>query len=102
MTPEGRSELRTLKGGQILGLVRPPREKWRIRYFEHSQIVKTSQGEPVRGHIMGSIFRGEAPVLEWQTSMPTSWPEMRFESADDAVTFVEGEIAGLGLRPSIA
>jgi hypothetical protein len=64
MKSEGCNDARTLKGGQILGLVRPPGEKWRIRSFEHSQRVRTAQGETVRDNVMGSFFRGERPVLE--------------------------------------
>ena len=94
---EGRSEAPTLRGGQILGLVRPPGEKWEITYFEHSHAVRTARGELVRDSVMASFFRGERPVLEWDTSMPPHWPEMRFDSADDAVSFVESEIAALGI-----
>ncbi len=64
--------------GEILGLTKPPGEKWRIRSFEHSLRIRT-----------------DVPALEWQTSMPPSWEEMRFESADEAVAFVESEIAAL-------
>lgn len=96
MTTMGRNEAPTLKGGQILGLAQPPGEKWRITSFEHSHSVRTAAGEQVRDSVMASFFRGEMPVLEWQTSMPACWAEMRFDSADAAVSFVESEIAALG------
>jgi hypothetical protein len=89
MNSEGRNEVRTLAGGQCLGLVRPPGEKWRIQSFRHSEVYRSCSPELIKDGSGGLLVVG---VLESRRDMPSAWLDMRFDTADEAVAFVEGAI----------
>jgi hypothetical protein len=83
---EGRNEARTLKNREIVALVRQPGEtKWRIDYYETQRLRYDVAA--------GGNF------LDWTTGVPEHWKELDFESVDEAVSFVEQEIA-MGKVPS--
>jgi hypothetical protein len=75
MPIEGRNESRTLKNGEIVALVRPPGEKWRISYYELQRV----RYDAAAG----------GTVLEWSKEVPGRWKDRDFETADDAFAFIE-------------
>lgn len=84
---KGRNEERTLKGGHTLYLVRPPGEKWRITQIDYPSNYRPIEGGPrVEDNF---LLLG---VLETQRGLPDSWRELRFDSEDEAVAFVESEL----------
>ena len=87
------SETRTLKGGQLLNLVRSPGEKWRINSLDHYG-APDNFGETVSGP--KGVMRTVVGVLT-RCDLPEEWAKMRFDSVDEAVAFVEGEIAALAV-----
>lgn len=79
------SETRTLKGEELLNLVRSPGEKWRIDsldYYgpEFGKTVSVPNG--ARRSLVGVLSRYD---------VPEEWAELRFDSPDEAVSFVESE-----------
>lgn len=60
MESEGRSDARTLRGGEIVGMTKPPNEEWQIRYFESSQRVRYD-------------IQAQGFVLEWLQGVPSEW-----------------------------
>lgn len=88
---DGRNEARTLRGGEIVGLVKPPGDAWQIHYFEFAQRIRYD-------------FQVGGVVLDWFEGVPHDWKDRRFDSADQAASFVQGEIdAGRvsGTKPSV-
>lgn len=83
-------ETLTLRGGEILGLDQTSDEKWRIASLDvlegRSAVggTVTSSGGTNRTFLGGALSRKE---------VPPEWTEMQFDSADDAVAFVEGQLA---------
>lgn len=75
----GRNEAHTLRGGEIVGVVKPPGEAWQIHYFEFSHRVRYD-------------FQIGGVVLDWLEGVPQDWKEREFASADEALAFVQGEI----------
>ena len=88
MATDGRNETRTLKGGQLLALSQPSGEKWRIDSIEDYRPV--GSGETFSAPSGAS--RTLVGVLS-RYDMPEEWADMRFDSADEAVAFVESKIA---------
>lgn len=79
MSSEGRNESRTLKNGEIVALVRPPGEKWRISYYERQRVRYDSAAG--------------GNVLEWSKKVPDQWKGLLFGTAEEAFAFIEQEIA---------
>ena len=71
----GRNESRTLKGGEIVYLVKDPGAKWRIRSYECRQGVAAG----------GRIFVSPK-------GLPHEWEAREFETADEAEEFAQQEI----------
>jgi hypothetical protein len=86
MATGGQNANRKLPGGEIVALVKPPGEQWRISYYEYHQRVRFDVA--VGGN-----------VLEWRTKVPDDWKDRRFDSAEEAFAFVEQEISA-GRAPS--
>lgn len=76
---KGANEARTLKGGEVVGLVQEPGAKWRIRYYEFAQRVRYD-------------LQAGGLVLAWMQGIPNDWRELEFESADEAEAFVQDQI----------
>lgn len=76
---EGRNESRTLRGGEILGLVKPPGQAWQIHYFEFAHRVRYD-------------FKIGGIVLDWFQGVPQDWNDRSFASAEEAVSSVQEEI----------
>ena len=76
-TEPGQNESRTLEGGEIVYLVKDPGAKWKIRSYECHQNVKNKAG---------------GRVYEEMYGLPEDWKNREFESADDAIAFVQQEI----------
>ena len=76
---EGRNLAITLRNGEIVGLVKPPGEFWRISYFEFSHRVRFD-------------FQVGGMVLEWLQGVPQDWRDQVFDSAEKAAAFVQREI----------
>jgi len=74
----GRNESRTLVGGEIVHLVKEPRGKWHIRFYECRHHVRLADS-------VGMKF-------EYLEGLPRDWKAREFESADDAEAFVQEEI----------
>ena len=70
----GEHETRKLSGGELLHLVKDPRGKWEIRYYECRHCA--------RGGVFGYL-----------EGLPKSWEGLEFTSAEDAATFVQSEIS---------
>ena len=90
MATGGRNETLTLKGGHLLALSHPPGEKWRISALDrpHSGGVGETVSAP------NGAGRTSVGVLT-RYELPKAWAEMRFDSVDEAVAFVESEIAAV-------
>ena len=75
----GRNESRTLKGGEIIYLLKDPIRNWTIRSYEFHQRVCY---DVIAGGLMFEIKQG----------FPKEWQKREFNTADDAVIFVQAEI----------
>jgi hypothetical protein len=71
----GKSDSRTLKGGEIIYLAKEPSAKWRIRSYECHQGV-------VAGGVLFSSTQG----------LPEDWKDREFENPDEASEFAQQEI----------
>ena len=75
----GANESRTLKGGEIIYLLRKPDRKWNIRRYECHQRIKYD-------------LVGGGLIFEFKQGLPQEWRELEFETADDAVAFMQEQI----------
>jgi len=71
----GQNESRTLKGDEIVHLVKDPGAKWRIRLYECRHGV-------VAGGCTFAFLEG----------LPQEWRTREFETADEAAEFAQQEI----------
>jgi hypothetical protein len=75
----GKSDSRTLIGGEIINLLKEPSRKWKIRNYECHQNVHIATPS-------GGL------VFEYLEGLPKNWKDREFDTCDEAVEFVEQEI----------
>lgn len=71
----GQNESRTLKGDEIVYLVKNPGAKWRIRSYECHH-----------GVAAGTL------IFVWLEDLPQEWEAREFDTADEAAEFAQQEI----------
>ena len=75
----GQNESRTLKGGEIVYILKKPGCNWMIRYYECHQRVRYD------------VITGER-MFESKQVFPKEWQNREFDTTDGAVNFVQAEI----------
>lgn len=75
----GKNDSRTLRGGEIVYLVKEPSCKQKIRNYECRQNVRI-------------VMPSGGLVFEYLEALPKNWKDKEFDTCDEAVEFVEQEI----------
>ena len=75
----GKNDSRTLRGGEIVYLVKEPSRKWKIRNYECRQNVRI-------------VMPSGGLVFEYLEGLPKNWKDKEFDTCDEAAEFVEQEI----------
>ncbi len=75
----GKNDSRTLRGGEIVYLVKESSRKWKIRNYECRQNVRI-------------IVPSGGLVFEYLEGLPKNWKDKEFGTCDAAAEFVDHEI----------
>ena len=74
----GKNDSRTLKGGEIVHLVKEPSRKWKIRNYECRQNVRI-------------VAPSGGLVFEYLEGLPKNWKDKEFDICDEAADFIQQE-----------